>query len=109
MARGMAHSSGTFATLLCSLIFVCKRSTLLTKAFEEVCGEFGRALHMIFYCDEFTPGNVLAPDTSRKSWGFYVSFREFGPARLCHQEFWFAIGVLRTGIENQVVGGYRTS
>ena len=101
--------NGTFKWYICDLAllinFCCKRSTLLTKAFEEVCGEFGRVLHMIFYCDEFTPGNVLAPDTSRKSWGFYVSFREFGPARLCHQEFWFAIGVLRTGIENQVVGG----
>ena len=101
--------NGTFKWYICDRALLinlfCKRSTLLTKAFEEVCGEFGRVLHMIFYCDEFTPGNVLDPDTSRKSWGFYVSFREFGPARLCHKELWFAIGVLRTGIENQVVGG----
>lgn len=71
--------NGTFKWYICDLAllinFVWKRSTLLTKGFEEVCGEFGRVLQMVFYCDEVAPSNVLAPDTSRKSWGFYVSFR----------------------------------
>lgn len=109
LETGDGESNGTLKCHICGLVllisFMCIRCTVLRKAFEEVCGIFCRVLHMVFYCGEFTPGKVLAPDTSRKYLGLYVSFREFGPARLCHDEYWFAIGVLRAGIENQVVLG----
>ena len=37
-------------------------------------------LHLVGYCDEFTPGNVLAPDIKNKCNNWYASFLEFGDA-----------------------------
>lgn len=52
--------------------------------------------HCILYADEIHPGNQLA-GSSRKSWGLYMSFSEFGPM-LSNSEAWFTIFVMRSDL-----------
>ena len=51
---------------------------------------------MIFYHDEVTSGNIVAPQNLRKFAGFYFSFREFGNDLLQHGCMRMRFGVLRT-------------
>ena len=52
-------------------------------------------LHLVNYCDEFTPGNVLAPLTERKCNNWYVSFLELKDA-LSVQHVWMHAASLLT-------------
>jgi hypothetical protein len=61
-------------------------------------------LNMILYLDGITPGNVLRPDNKRKIWAFYATFREIGPAHVCHEECWLPVAVLRTTVEHGLDG-----
>ena len=64
----------------------------------------GKPLQMILYHDECTPGNILAPDPSRKCCCFYISSLDWMHA--LRSEFaWFPIGILRSSIIRQVPGG----
>ena len=46
------------------------------------------------YSDEVHPGNILN-STSRKCWGFYISFLELGHL-LSRSDLWFCISILRS-------------
>ena len=76
------------------------------------CPHFQRALKsaaqhnnltMIFYSDECTPGNVLAPDTTRKSCMIYVSFLGL-PTHLLSA--WITLSVIRSKCIKTCVGGF---
>ena len=45
-----------------------------------------RRLHVILYADEVTPGNNLAHKHARKTWAWYWSVQEFGPAALASED-----------------------
>ena len=60
-------------------------------------------LHLLVYADEITPGNVLAPVTSRKTWAIYVSFKEFH-SHLQSTQAWITISVVRSSIVNSLDG-----
>ena len=77
--------------------------------FSEMMASVGgdhpaRPLHMVFYLDGITPGNMLRPDNKRKIWAFYASFKEFGAERLCNEEVWFTLAVLRHNVEHEFDG-----
>ena len=45
-----------------------------------------RRLNLILYADEVTPGNNLAHKHARKTWAWYWSVQEFGPAALASED-----------------------
>ena len=69
----------------------------------EACEEFRRVLasgnhqrySLILYVDEFTPGDPLHPETCRKTAGFYVAIKEFGPTLLGFTASWIPVACLR--------------
>ena len=71
---------------------------LLSKTMEK-----HSKLHLLVYADEVTPGNVLAPVTSRKTWALYVSIKEF-QTHLQSTEAWITICVVRSSIVNTLDG-----
>ena len=58
------------------------------------------------YFDEAPPGNALRQDRRRKTWAFYVSIRELGPAVLQHEAAWLPIAVLRAGVQKTIIGRF---
>ena len=42
-------------------------------------------LHVVLYADEVSPGNQLAHKQARKTWAWYWSVLEFGPAALASE------------------------
>jgi hypothetical protein len=57
----------------------------------SVCNVFARMLYkagpvgnIVLNADEFTPGNVLRPDSGRCTWGIYWTMREWS----CEKHFW---------------------
>jgi len=63
-----------------------------------------RPWRLIVYLDEITPGNPLRPDSKRKITAIYASCLELGSA-LCSESACFCIGVIRTTVSKQIVGG----
>lgn len=61
---------------------------------------------LVVYFDELTPGNALRPDNKRKTMAIYISVRELGLHVLSHTEAWFTIGLVRTSVIKQVLGGW---
>lgn len=60
---------------------------------------------VVWYLDEFSPGNLLAVDNSRKAWGCYYSFLEF-PQTLRQREIgWLLAGVVRAVHTHKIKGG----
>ena len=51
---------------------------------------------MACYSDEVVPGNALSHDNRRKVWVIYVSFLEFGPLVLQHEDAWLCVMVKRS-------------
>ena len=62
-------------------------------------------LHLICYCDEVVPGNVLRLDNRRKLLAIYVTIREFGPHLIKNELMWLPIGLIRSSITKDVIGG----
>ena len=60
-------------------------------------------LHSLVYADEVTPGNVLAPMTSRNTWAIYVSFKEI-QSHLQSTEACVAAIVVRGSVVNSLDG-----
>jgi hypothetical protein len=90
------------------LSYFIKESPPFKKAVESVAhraGPRGTPLHLIFYVDEITPGNILRPENKRKFAAFYFSFKEFGPELLCRAEMWMPLAVLRSSVIHEVRGG----
>ena len=58
-------------------------------------------LHVLLYADEVTPGNVLAPVPSRKTWAIYGSFKEFH-THLQSTNSWITLCVIRSSQMNTV-------
>ena len=59
----------------------------------------------VVYFDEATPGAVLHLDNHRKIWCIYVTFLNFGPAVVQHEQAWIPLAILRTDIAKNLVGG----
>ena len=57
--------------------------------------------HVLLYADEVTPGNVLAPVPSRKTWAIYGSFKEFH-THLQSTNSWITLCVIRSSQMNTV-------
>ena len=98
-----------FAWYLCSPGQQLRCLVNESSAFRSLVGEataLHTSLHMLFYADEATPGNVIRPDTKRKIWNIYWSFEEFGQHRLFCEEVWMPMGCLRVAIVKQVQGGF---
>jgi hypothetical protein len=51
---------------------------------------------LLCYADEVVPGNALSSDNRRKVWVIYVSFLEFGPLVLQHEDAWLCVMVKRS-------------
>ena len=51
---------------------------------------------LIWYCDEVSPGNQLAPTNRRKLQAIYFSFKQFGPEYLCQERSWFVLTACRS-------------
>ena len=66
----------------------------------------GAPWHWIVYFDETTPGQVLRQDNRRKTWAFYVSIRELGPAVLQHEAAWLPIAILRSSVSKTIIGRF---
>ena len=62
-------------------------------------------LHMVSYCDEFTPGNVLAPEIKNKCNNWYVSFLDLGKA-LSVQHLWLHAASLLSRKAEQLSTGF---
>ena len=60
---------------------------------------------LIYYEDEYTPGNILKPDNKRKTHATYMSVKEFGAAALHHESVPVTCGFIRRVIVNELVGG----
>ena len=74
-------------------MWICKVSTPL------------RPWSLVVAHDEITPGNVLRPDNARKFTSFYFTFAEFGDFAVRHESVWFHVGVLRSTVVKEVIGG----
>ena len=48
----------------------------------------GPRLHVVIYADEVTPGNQIAHKQARKTWAWYWTIQEFGPAALSDEATW---------------------
>ena len=59
------------------------------------------------YSDEATPGNMLAQDVTRKSYGFYLQFDEFGPELVSREEMWLIGGILHIAIVKKIEGWHQ--
>ena len=81
----------------------------ILEAKAKECGHFRRALSqqrhltMVFYSDECTPGNVLSPDTTRKSCMVYVTFLHM-PLHL--EASWMTLSVIRAKDIRRCTGGF---
>ena len=64
-----------------------------------------RRLNLILYADEVTPGNNLAHKHARKTWAWYWSVQEFGPAALASEDAWFQCASLRTTVVGELDNG----
>ena len=78
---------------------------LLLEAHEKRPSTPEDPWHLILYSDEVTPGNVLAPLASRKSWAIYSSFKELGPLILSRENAWITCFVGRTSKVKELVSG----
>ena len=76
-------------------------SLLSRVAFEHA----GTPLQLLVYCDEVTPGNVLAPDHTRKSYLVYISFTAFR-TWLSHTGSWLPIAVIRSKTMESLEGNF---
>jgi hypothetical protein len=88
------------------LQYFCKRVPGFRALVATALGSHGHKLSMILYVDEATPGNVLRPQNMRKMWDIFWSIKEFGPHRLCMEEVWMPLAILRTEIVKKVDGGF---
>jgi hypothetical protein len=61
--------------------------------------------HLIVYSDEVTPGNQLKSENRRQLQSIYYSFAEFGPAALCHEDYWLTFATLKCSVVNNIDGG----
>ena len=88
----LAHFSEAFSDLLASM---CHRFPPSPAS----------PWNVVWYLDEFSPGNLLATDNSRKAWIFYWSFLEVPPLLRQREIGWFYAGVIRTKHANMIKGG----
>lgn len=88
------------------LQYFCKRVPAFRALVATALASHGPKLGMVLYVDEATPGNVLRPQNKRKMWDIFWSIKEFGPHRLCMEEVWMPLAVLRTEIVKKVAGGF---
>lgn len=62
---------------------VCETSVAMSNLVEQLPESSpANPLALVFYTDEITPGNALSYKNQRKTWGFYWSIYQFGPAAL---------------------------
>ena len=91
------------------LWLLCSTSTAFADIVENKLASCSsspsRPLHIIFYVDEASPGNLLKIDNSRKCQAFYFSIGEFGHDLLCHEHVWLLAGVIRSNLARQIDGG----
>ena len=78
----------------------CRRSSKFReflKARLEACPpSLERPWDLIWYNDEVSPGNQLAPTNRRKLQAVYYSFKQFGPEYLCQERSWFVLTACRS-------------
>ena len=60
----------------------------LQRLLDRALRQYGPKLHVIIYADEVTPGNQIAHKQARKTWAWYWSIHEFGPAALADEATW---------------------
>lgn len=74
---------------------------LLKRTCESTGGE---GLTLIWYADEVTPGNPLAPDNLRKAYLFYITCLEFGSATRS-EHAWLPVALCKTICVDKLEGG----
>lgn len=87
------------------LPFLCRECSHLRAALQTVFLEKGHAWKLVLYSDGITPGSVLVTDNRRKTVVWYCSILECRE-RLCHEEMWFCVAAIRTGLVKNVPGGF---
>ena len=90
------------------MYLACKESRrfsdLMLWAFEQKQPTAAAPWGIVLYSDEINPGNQLAYQHSRKAWGFYWTFEEFGPFT-SDEDIWFEVAVVRTSECHRLPGG----
>ena len=61
--------------------------------------------HVLVYCDEATPGNVLRLDNKRKVFAVYCTVQEFRPEAVKHDCMWLPVACIRSSAAKSVKGG----
>ena len=74
------------------------------EPFRRVMASVTQRYSLILYVDEFTPGDPLHPDTCRKTAGFYMAIKEFGPTLLGYTASWIPVACLRHEVLVTVAG-----
>jgi len=59
---------------------------------------------LVFYGDEITPGNVLAPEVSMKFMAWYATLSEFPFELVCHTSMWLPLAVMASN-KARTLGG----
>lgn len=83
------------------LPYLCEAS----EAFRRIMATVERRYSLILYVDEFTPGDPLHPETCRKTAGFYMAIKEFGPTLIGFTASWIPVACLRHEVLVTVAGG----
>lgn len=89
-----------------TLAFLVNESATLQELYRSALARHPSTLaapwRIVVGYDEFTPGNKLSVNHSRKSMVLSFSFLELGSAALMHGSAWVSCIVVRTTIINQV-------
>ena len=80
-------------------------SACVSRSLGAIEASPSRPMHIMIAHDDVTAGNINKPDNKRKFCAFYFSIREFGRYLLLNSAFWFCVGILRSNIISDTVGG----
>ena len=64
-----------------------------------------RPYHLLLYCDEAVPGNILRLDNGRKCMAYFCTIAEFPPPVIQHECMWIPLAVIRTSVTKDVPSG----
>jgi hypothetical protein len=65
-----------------------------------------RPYHLLLYCDEAVPGNILRLDNGRKCMAYFCTIAESPPSVIQHECMWIPLAVLRTSVAKDVPSGF---
>lgn len=86
-----------------ALAWFCEKSDAFADLLKQTL-HGNEYVDVMLYCDEVTPGAVLAPLNNRKSYLFYLTFDAWGYL-LAKEELWTTVSVLKHTKVDAIKGG----